>query len=124
MVADGNFTSTREAYRELEDQGGDGFDWAKDNAGLFITPDANEGAVVAAIYSVAHFQANMEKQKILNGGKNADPFLIARAATLGATVVSMEQYKPQSAKIPNICEYFGVLCLDLRGFMEAENWVF
>lgn len=124
MVADGKFTSTKEAFRELEDRGGESFDWAKDNAGLFATPDAKEGAFVAAIYAVAHFQANMEKQKILRGGRNADSFLIARAASLGATVVSMEQYKPQAAKIPNICEHFNVLCLDLRGFMEEENWVF
>jgi len=72
MVADGKFTSTKEAFRELEDRGGESFDWAKGNAGLFATPDAKEGAFVAAIYAVAHFQANMEKQKILRGGRNAD----------------------------------------------------
>lgn len=124
MTADGKFTSTREAFRELEDLGGDGLDWAEKNAGLFTTPDAKEGAFVANIYSVVHFQANIEKQKILRGGRNADPFLIARAAALGATVLSMEQYKPNSVKIPNICEHFKVPCLDLRGFMAKENWVF
>jgi hypothetical protein len=124
MLADGKFTSTREAFRELEDLGRESLDWAKNNAGLFTTPDAKEGAFVAGIYAVTHFQANIEKQKILRGGRNADPFLIARAASLGATVVSMEQYKPHAVKIPNICEHFSVLCLDLRGFMEEENWVF
>jgi len=29
----------------------------------------------------------------------------------------MEQFKPNGAKIPNICQHFGVSCLDLRGFM-------
>lgn len=124
MVADGKFTSTREALRELEDRGGDSFDWAQNNAGLFTTPDAKEGAFVAGIYAVEHFQANIEKQKILRGGRNADPFLIARAASVGATVLSMEQFKPNAAKIPNICEHFNVPCLDLRGFMEKEDWVF
>ncbi|MHB8252835.1 MAG: DUF4411 family protein [Acidiferrobacter sp.] len=87
MVTDGKFPSTREAFRELEDLGGEGFDWAQNNTGLFTTPDAKEGAFVANIYTVTHFQANIERQKILRGGRNADPFLIARAASLGATVL-------------------------------------
>lgn len=124
MVSEGRFTSTLEALRELEDLGGDAFAWADANRGLFCTPDAKEGAVVARIYAVKHFQANMEKQKILKGGRNADPFLIARAASLGATLVTMEQLKPHAAKIPNICDHFKVKCLDLRGFMEQENWLF
>jgi hypothetical protein len=79
---------------------------------------------VASIYAVEHFQANIEKQKILRGGRNADPFLIARAASLGATVLTMEQFKRNAAKIPNICQHFKVPCLDLREFMEKEDWVF
>ena len=124
MVADGRFTSTREAFRELEDWGGEGLEWAKLNPSLFVIPDAREGAFVAGIYAVRHFQSNIEKQKILRGGRNADPFLIARAASVGATVLTMEQHKPNAAKIPNICTHFKIPCLDLRGFMEKEDWVF
>jgi hypothetical protein len=36
----------------------------------------------------------------------------------------MEQFKKNAAKIPNICQHFGVPCLDLRGFMAKEGWVF
>ena len=79
---------------------------------------------MASIYAINHFQANIEKQKLLRGGRNADPFLIARAASLGATVLSMEQFKSNAAKIPNICKHFKVPCLDLRAFMEKEDWVF
>lgn len=124
MVEGGRITSTREAYRELADYGGDSFEWARLNQGLFVTPNAQEGAFVAEIYGVKHFQANIEQQKILRGGKNADPFLIARAATTGATVLTMEQPKLNAAKIPNICKHFDVQCLDLRQFMEKEDWVF
>jgi Domain of unknown function (DUF4411) len=124
MVEDGRFTSTREAYRELEELGGDALSWAKDNEALFATPDGKEGAMVAAIYAVPHFQANMERQKLLQGGKNADPFLIARASVVKGTVVTMELHKPNAAKIPNICEHFKVTCLHLREFMAAENWTF
>jgi len=36
----------------------------------------------------------------------------------------MEQFRPNAAKIPNICKHFNVPCLDLRGFMAKEKWVF
>lgn len=124
MVDAGEFTSTREALRELEDNGGEALDWANANADLFTTPDAKEATFVAGIYKVTHFQANIERQKILRGGRNADPFLIARAAAVGGTLVTMEQFKDNGVKIPNICRHFGVPCLDLRGFMAAEGWVF
>lgn len=124
MTEGGQFTSTREALRELEDLGGEAHAWAQANAPLFTTPDGKEGAFVAGIYAVEHFQANIERQKVHRGGRNADPFLIARAAVTGSTVVTMEQLKPQAAKIPNICQHFGVPCVDLRGFMDKEGWVF
>jgi hypothetical protein len=124
LVLDGQITSTREAFRELEDFGGDSLSWAKAHEEIFTTPDATEGTFVVKIYSVPHFLANMEKQKLLKGGRNADPFLIARAATLGGTVLTMEQFKPGGAKIPNICTHFKIPCIDLRGFMEQEGWTF
>ena len=124
MVVEGRFTSVRESLRELEDRGGESLEWAAAHSELFMTPDAKEGAFVASIYAVEHFQANFEKQKLLRGGRNADPFLIARAACIQGTVLTMEQFKANGAKIPNICEHFKVPCLDLQGFMEKEDWVF
>lgn len=125
MVAAGQFTSTREVLRELEDSAvGTDHDWAKANQGLFVTPDTAEGAFIAGIFAVPHFQANFSQQKLIKGGKNADPFLIARAAVTGATVLTMEQFKPNAAKIPNICDHFGVPCVDLEQFMVDEGWVF
>jgi len=62
--------------------------------------------------------------KLLNGGRNADPFVIAKAAVESATVVTMELLKPNGTKIPNICDHFKVPCLSLEEFMEAEGWTF
>lgn len=125
LVANGKITSTREAYHELHDGvAGDDTEWANTNATLFAVPDAKEAAFVAQIYSVAHFQANIEKQKLIRGGRNADAFIVARAHSLGATVVTMERLKPHAVKIPNICDHFEVPYLDLEGFMEKEGWVF
>lgn len=125
LVAAGGVTSTREVFREIEDASSEPLrDWADRNRGLFVTPNPAEGALVGEIFAVRHFQQNIEQQKLLNGGKNADPFVIARARSERKIVVTMELLKPNAAKIPNICQHFGVNCLTLQGFMQREGWRF
>lgn len=125
LVAAGKITSTREAFHELHD-GVPGADteWADANAKLFATPDAKEAEFVGQIYSVAHFQSNIEKQKLYKGGRNADAFIVARAYAIGGTVVTMERFKSNAVRVPNICEHFKIPYLDLEGFMEKEGWEF
>jgi hypothetical protein len=118
-------TSTREAYHELHDGvPGSDTEWAKTNEKLFAIPDAKEGAFVGQIYSVAHFQANIERQKLFKGGRNADAFIVARAFAIGGSVVTAERFKPNAVKLPNICDHFKIPCLDLERFMEEEGWEF
>ena len=125
LVADGQILSTREVLREIEDSSIDTMrTWADQNKALFATPTAEEGAFVGRIYQVTHFQQNIELKKLLKGGRNADPFVIARAAVTGSTVVTMEQRKDNAAKIPNICEHFEIPCMTLEEFMQAEDWNF
>ena len=125
LVAVGKITSTREAFRELHDgvRGGD-TEWANANEALFVTPNAKEASFVGEIYSVAHFQANIERQKLFKGGRNADAFIVARAYAINGVVVTMERLKPNAVRIPNICDHFEIPFLDLEGFMETEGWEF
>lgn len=125
LVADGSIVSVREALREIEDGAPDNLvEWSKENSALFAVPTGPEGAFVGQIYAVEHFQQNIEVQKLVRGGRNADPFVIAKAAVEGRTVVTMERLKPNASRIPNICAYFGVRCMHLEDFMVAEGWVF
>lgn len=125
LVADGRIVSTREVCREAEDSALENLrDWAAQHQAVFHMPTAAEGVFVTGIYAVAHFQQNIEQKKLLKGGRNADPFVIAKAATEGRTVVTMEQFKENGAKIPNICQHFGIDCLSLEQFMEREGWQF
>lgn len=125
LVTDGRIVSTREAYREIEDgPSAELREWGKNNHTLFSAPTAAEGAFIARIYSVQHFHQNIEQQKLLRGGRNADPFIIARAAVEGRTVVTMELFKKNAAKIPNICRHFSIGCMTLEEFMETEGWQF
>ena len=125
LVHAGAITSTREVLREIDDRNIEGLnDWCKANKALFPAPTADEGLFVTKVFAVHHFQQVIEQKKLLHGGKNADPFLVARAGVLGATVVTMEELKRNSAKVPNICKHFSIPCLTLEGFMEAEDWSF
>lgn len=124
LVAEGEIVSTREVLREIEDQDDELRAWARNHKAIFTTPGAEEGAFVARIYSVVHFQANIEQRKLIMGGKNADPFVIAKATVAGGSVVTMERHKPNAARIPNICEHFDVPWLSLEAFMQEEGWQF
>jgi hypothetical protein len=125
LVEDGFITSTREVYREIEDDRVKSLrEWAKDNKELFPTPTANEALFVSQIFDVKHFQQIIEQKKLLKGGKNADPFVIARAAVLEGAVVTMESEPKNGARIPNICRRFSIPCMSLEGFMEQEDWRF
>jgi hypothetical protein len=54
----------------------------------------------------------------------ADPFVIACAKIRGGTVVTEERLKPNAARIPNICQHFGIPCTNLEGFMQLMGWNF
>lgn len=125
LIAAGRIVSTREVLREIEDGPVESLrDWTATQQALFSAPTAAEGAVVGQIYAIPHFQQNIELQKLLKGGRNADPFVVARAMVEGRAVVTMELLKPNSAKIPNICRHFNVGCMTLEEFMEKEGWEF
>ena len=125
MIASKAIISTREVLREIEDGSlAELAEWAAQNHDIFPTPTNDEAQFVAKIFAVPHFQANIEKQKFYKGGRNADPFVIAKAGTDGLTVVTMEKFKAGAAKIPNICKHFNVPCMTLEEFMAAEGWQF
>lgn len=91
-------------------------EWVKSNSHLFINED--DGETQSAYREVATHVTSLSQMKagaheeFLNG---ADPWLISKAMSTGATVVTHESYNPDNKKkvlIPNICEYFGVDYID------------
>ena len=125
LIEGGQIVSTREVGREIDNCPVERLrNWAGNNEEVFTIPTAAEGAFVGQVYAVPHFQQNIERQKLLKGGVLADPFVVAKASAIGGAVVTMEQYKDNAAKIPNICDHFDVVCMSLEDFMEAEGWTF
>ena len=59
------------------------------------------------------------------GAKDADPLVIALAEERGFAVVTSENKgSVDHPKIPTVCEWQGVECLNLVEFFERERWSF
>jgi hypothetical protein len=125
LVSGGKLISVREVFNEIGSNEDSLASWAKEQKStLFLESTVEELRFVAEIFQVQHFQAMIRKQERLKGKPVADPFVIARAKILNACVVTQEKKTDNAAKIPNVCDHFGIPCIDLEGFMEKENWIF
>ncbi len=125
LVTEQRIVSVREVRNELERQNDRLSDWVKDHRELFLTPTYDELSFVTKIFKVNHFQALVRQKTITLGKPVADPFVIAKAQALEeGCVVTQEVKKPHAAKIPNVCERFGIPCMNLEAFMKNEKWRF
>ena len=71
-----------------------------------------------------HFRQLIGQKQRLKGLPVADPFLVARGALQDASVVTEETLKPNAAKVPNVCEHFGVRSTNVQGFLVEVGWRF
>jgi len=125
LVSEGELISVREVYNEIGLSEDSLASWAKEQKNiLFLESTIEELKFVGEIFQVRHFQAMIRKQERLKGKPVADPFVIARAKISGACVVTQEKDTENAPKIPNVCDHFGIPCINLEGFMEKENWIF
>ncbi|MCD2450991.1 DUF4411 family protein [Methylicorpusculum oleiharenae] len=98
--------------------------WLKERKEIFTIPSAAELRFVAEIFKITHFQALIGEQRRLKGTPVADPFVIACAKINQGTVVTEELFKPNATKIPNVCQYFQIPCIDPEKFMQQQDWSF
>ena len=125
LVSGGELISVREVFNEIGSREDSLGTWAKEQKNiLFLETTVEEFKFVAEIFKVRHFQAMIRKQERLKGKPVADPFVIARAKISGACVITQEKNIKNAARIPNVCDHFGIPCINLEGFMKEENWTF
>ncbi len=76
------------------------------------------------MFSHKKFQESVRPNNIKGNRPSADPFIIAKAKSLGknGVVITRETLKKNSAQIPNICAYYGILCEDDR--VELLKYLF
>lgn len=99
-------------------------EWVRVHAHLFL--DESDHATQTAFTEVAQHLANIALQmkagaldEFLSG---ADPWLIAKAMTTNATVVTHEQLNLAARRkflIPNVCKHFGVPFVDTFELLNA-----
>jgi len=122
----GRTLSVREVRRELDRQATREHlrNWVTSNGGFFLPPSPEETQFVARIFAVSHFQQLIAEKQRLAGHPVADPFVVASAYVRGGCVVTEESFRPNAAKIPNVCRHFGIDCISIEEMMERENWTF
>lgn len=98
LVEDEQIISVKEVSRELEGQDDLLSQWVKDNKSFFQSPAANEFQMVTDIFQIPHFQTLIRKQERLLGKPVADPFVIAKAHSIGGCVITTEKYKKMRHK--------------------------
>ena len=124
MVLLGDLVSVEEVFKEASKR----IDsehlvaWIDGNRSIFSPPTEEEMQFVAEIFAVRHFEQLISEDKLLRGGHVADPWLIARARLLDGCVVTEEKLKPNAAKIPNVCEHFGIEWANVQGLMQDKGW--
>jgi hypothetical protein len=125
-VEGGEILSVRETLNELSTKASRPWlaAWVKDHSSIFKVPSDKETEFVTKIFRIPHFQMLVSGKARLAGKPAADPFVIAAAKVLGGTVVTEEAKKPNAARIPNVCEHFGIPCLNVEGFLAERKWTF
>ena len=119
--------STREVLKELKLREGQDMilKWAESNKYIFRIPTNEELQFVNQIFSVAHFRSLISQESLLKGSPVADPFVVAAAKIVkNGCVITEESKKANAAKIPNVCDYFGLECTNIEGLMKREGWAF
>ncbi len=126
LVALQQIVSVREAANEIKSHYKEDrlTEWIKQNPNVFTEPTEDEVVFVKEIFEHDHFQTLISQKSRLKGQPVADPFVIARARFLNATVITQERFKENAAKIPNVCEHFKTRWTNLEGFMAQEGWTF
>lgn len=126
LVSENKLISVREVFEELKNAGNRQFilDWAENNRGIFLRPTQQEALFISKIFSVQKFQELVTVKARGRATPVADPFIIACAKIKNGCVITEEAFKPNSGKIPNVCEHFGIDCTNIEGLMKKERWQF
>lgn len=103
-------------------------EWAKEYPALFqdVSDEATQEAFGQVVATLAEQAPSMKTGALEDFLEGADPWLIAKAMSTGATVVTHEVYNPDIKRkfsIPNVCKLFDVPFMntfELLNKLEAQ----
>lgn len=117
----GDIISVDECFNELAnhyDEKIENYFWIKKRKDSFLVPTDEESIYISQIFVNPKMRENIRRKNILENRPAADAYLVAKAKAIGGTIVTVEEYKPNSAQLPNICEFMTVPCISYDNFME------
>ena len=120
LIEGGDLIAPDEVHEEIKRKDDGLAEWLKTRAGMFVALD---GPVqIASTEVLSEFP---ELVKALSGRTQADPFVIGLARMRKATVVTQERGGNRARpRIPLVCDYFDVPCIDIVGFIRQRGWTF
>ncbi len=121
LILENRLIAPYEVKRELEKKTDPLLEWLKEQKGLFQPDDEDVQEILREV--MGRFPLLVESKKNRSG---ADPWVIALAKARKATVLTQEQVSTKEGKprIPNVCEAFGVPCINLLNLIRRERWTF
>lgn len=109
--------------KELTDGTDELAEWAKKYSDLFVTVDDRQTQEnYARVVEYATSLRGMKVGALEDFLAKADPWLIAKAMTAEAIVVTHESFNLQNRRkitIPNVCHHFGIQWLDTFEMLEV-----
>ncbi len=125
----GSIASISFIYDEIKNGEDELTDWVKliDTERCFLPIEDNATQSNFALIANWVMTQNFKQTAVGEFLSVADPWLIAKAKTLGATVVTQEKSAPNSQRkiyIPDICNAFGVKYLNTIELLRARNGKF
>lgn len=108
---------------EIERGGDELWEWVAERRKELIYPTDN--AIQEAVRRILHTYPNLVEPT----GKSAgDPWVIALAMVIGASVVTFEvpitDPRSPKVKIPNVCRGYGIPCINVFEVIRREGWRF
>ena len=125
LVARLTVSSVEQVFNEIErrDKNNGELEWSIDRRYLFPKPTNEDSQFLTEIYRVPRFR-HVIPVDLRDPHAAADPFLIARAKSIGGMVVTQERVRGSRVTIPSICSHFRVPCGTLDDLMDSEGWIF
>jgi hypothetical protein len=120
-VESGDLFSSAEVLRELEEVDDGLAQWARDHRSMFKPLDDQVQEIAERL--INDYDGFVD---VASGRSDADPFVVATAIVLGATVVTQERSSGPGGhpKIPNVCDSERVACGNLLAMLRSLGWTF
>lgn len=109
-----------DCYNELclhYDENNPNYTWLKLKKSYFLGPSNDESIIIKQLFTNPKMQESIHVKNILENRPSADVYIADKAKQMGAIVVTVEKFKPNSAQLPNICESLGVVTMSFDDFM-------